>query len=116
MRLMECLRLAGAGHRFDRSQIVVRRGKGDKDRVVPLPSKLVGHLRDHLSQRRELHQSDLAAGFGEVALPDALAVKYPNAAHEWRWQFVFPGDGSRSIPAAAGRDATMCTKPPYSAQ
>ncbi|MGE0081841.1 MAG: integron integrase [Thiohalomonadaceae bacterium] len=102
MRLMECLRLRVQDIDFDRSQIVVRRGKGDKDRVVPLPAKLVAHLRDHLSQRRELHQSDLAAGFGEVVLPDALAAKYPNAAREWRWQFVFPA-GRVALDPRSGR-------------
>jgi len=102
MRLMECLRLRVQDVDFDRSQVVVRRGKGDKDRVVPLPASLVDSLRAHLAQVRTLHQRDLADGFGEAALPDALAVKYPNAGKQWRWQFVFPS-GRVSVDPRSGK-------------
>jgi integrase len=64
--------------------------KGAKDRAVPLPEKAVEPLREYLARVRDLHQADLAQGFGEVYLPDALARKYPKAAKEWRWQYVFP--------------------------
>jgi integrase len=68
---------------FDRSQITVKRGKGQKDRVTPLPSSVVDALRRHLETFRQLHQTDLANGGGRVMLPDALARKYPGAAMEW---------------------------------
>jgi len=101
MRLMECLRLRVQDVEFDRRLIVVRRGKGDKDRVVPLPDALSGRLRDHLVEVRHLHEADLAAGQGEVFLPDALAVKYPAAAREFAWQFVFPS-GRLSVDPHSG--------------
>ncbi|WP_026289557.1 integron integrase [Thioalkalivibrio sulfidiphilus] len=90
MRLMEALRLRVQDLEFDRGLIVVRRGKGDKDRIVPLPESLAGPLARHLREVRALHQRDLDAGYGEAMLPDALARKYPSAPREWRWQFVFP--------------------------
>jgi integron integrase len=90
MRLLECLRLRVQDVEFDRNLIMVRRGKGDKDRVVPLPAAAVPRLRAHLEEVRRLHETDLAQGRGEVSLPEALAVKYPNAAREWGWQYVFP--------------------------
>ncbi len=89
MRLMECVRLRVKDIDFDYGTITVRDGKGGKDRVTPLPERYAAPLREHLKQRKALHDSDLADGFGEVYLPDALAVKYPNAAFEWGWQFVF---------------------------
>ena len=90
MRLMECSRLRVLDIDFGYGQITVRNAKGGKDRAVPLPEKAVEPLREHLTRVRELHQADLAGGYGEVYLPDALARKYPNAAQEWRWQYVFP--------------------------
>ncbi len=89
MRLMECVRLRVQDVDFDYQQILVRDGKGQKDRVVPLPSRLAGPLRDHLRARRRIHRADVAQGLGEVYLPHALARKYPNAAREWRWQYCF---------------------------
>jgi integron integrase len=102
MRLMECMRLRVQDVDFQRNSIIVRRGKGGKDRTVPLPGCVVDGLRWHLEQVRQLHESDLAAGFGEVFLPDALAVKYPNAAREWIWQFVFPS-GRLSVDSRSGK-------------
>lgn len=102
MRLMEGLRLRVQDIDFGRNLIVVRHGKGGKDRVVPLPATLVDGLRDHLARVRSLHEQDIAAGFGEVLLPHALAVKYPNAAREWRWQFVFPS-GRLSVDPYSGK-------------
>jgi integron integrase len=90
MRLMECIRLRVHDIDFDRRMIVVRDGKGQKDRVVPFPESLRGELRLHLEKTRELHNKDLADRLGEVFLPDALAVKWPAAAKEWKWQYVFP--------------------------
>jgi len=90
MRLMECVRLRVQDVDFDLGQIMVRGGKGQKDRVVPLPDSLRPLLEKHLAQVKRLHEEDLAKGAGEVLLPDAMAKKYPNAGKEWGWQFVFP--------------------------
>ncbi len=90
MRLMECVRLRVKDVDFGYGQIVVRDGKGQKDRVVPLPARMVEPLREHLEKVRGLHQEDLARDAGAVFLPNALERKYPNAAREWGWQYVFP--------------------------
>ncbi|MCH7749155.1 MAG: tyrosine-type recombinase/integrase [Acidobacteria bacterium] len=75
---------------FDRNQIVVRQGKGHKDRVTMLPLATKTALTEHLAKVRQLHQRDLARGLGRAVLPYGLERKYPNAARDWRWQFVFP--------------------------
>ena len=93
MRLMECVRLRVKDVDFALHQITVRDGKGGKDRVTMLPRSLAMSLRAHLAQVKSLHDADLAAGYGAVWLPDALAVKYPNAAKAWGWQYVFPAAG-----------------------
>ncbi len=90
MRVMECVRLRVQDVDFDYQQITVRSGKGDKDRVVPLPDTLVPGMRVHLQQVREIHRGDLDGGFGEVYLPAALARKLGGAAKSWGWQYVFP--------------------------
>ena len=90
MRLMECVRLRVKDVLFEENQIVVRDGKGAKDRVTMLPSSVKAELETHLERVQLLHQSDLKTGGGEVYLPDALARKYPQAAREWGWQYVFP--------------------------
>ena len=101
MRLMECLRLRVKDVDFAYRQIVVRDGKGQKDRVTPLPDKLIEPLRAHLEQVKVLHEADLSQGNGEVFLPSALARKYPNAAREWGWQYVFPS-GRLSVDPRSG--------------
>jgi integron integrase len=90
MRIMECLRLRVQDVDMKRKEILIRDGKGAKDRVTMLPVSLVQPLEAHLVKVREWHQSDLAAGYGSVYLPHALERKYPNAAKEWIWQYVFP--------------------------
>jgi integron integrase len=75
---------------FSRSEILVRNGKGKKDRVTMLPGAVKEPLAVHLERVRRQHDADLQAGFGHVQLPDALARKYPNAEREWGWQWVFP--------------------------
>jgi integron integrase len=90
LRLSECLELRVKDLDFDRRQIFVRRGKGAKDRVVPLPGLVVGRLQAHLAAVRRQFELDRAAGVGGVVLPDGLARKYPNASLEWPWQFAFP--------------------------
>jgi integron integrase len=90
MRLMECLRLRVKDVDFQRHEIIVREGKGNKDRRVPLPQAIDAALRDQIAAARLLHRTDLDAGFGAVWLPHALSRKYPNAARDWGWQYVFP--------------------------
>lgn len=90
LRLMECLRLRVKDVDFEYRQLVVRDGKGAKDRVTMLPESLLELLKKHLERVKVLHEGDLAEGFGEVNMPHALWRKYPNAARQWGWQFVFP--------------------------
>ena len=90
LRLMECLRLRVKDIDFAQRQIIVRDGKGEKDRVTMLPESLVAPLQAHLQSVERLHQEDLARGFGAVYLPYALERKYPNADREWIWQYLFP--------------------------
>ena len=90
LRLMECLQLRVQDIDFEANQIIVRAGKGNKDRNTMLPEKMKQRLTEHLEKVKLLHKSDLAAGFGRIEMPDALARKYPNASVEWGWQFVFP--------------------------
>jgi len=92
MRLMECLRLRVKDVDFRSNEILIREGKGGKDRRTVLPQALVQPLEGELVRARAWHEQDLAAGFGEVWLPHALARKYPNAGREFGWQYVFPSD------------------------
>jgi integron integrase len=92
LRLLECLRLRVKDIDFAKRQIMVREGKGDKDRVTMLPATLIHPLQRHLATVKLLHTQDLAKGYGAVYLPYALAVKYPNAPTEWAWQYIFPAD------------------------
>ena len=103
MRLLEGLRVRVKDVDFARNQIVVRAGKGDKDRVTMLPESLQEELRAHLHRVRELHEQDVRAGFGEVWLPKALAVKYPRAARQWGWQWVFPSAEMSVDPVSGAR-------------
>ncbi len=89
LRLMEALRLRVKDVEFERGEIVVREGKGAKDRVTVLPRAVVEPLQAHLAWVKAEHERDLAAGFGAVYLPFALERKYPNANREWGWQYVF---------------------------
>jgi integrase len=90
LRLLECARLRAKDLDFERLEIVVRDGKGRKDRITVLPERMVDPLRAHLDGVRAQHARDVAAGAGWVELPDALDRKHPNAAREWPWQWVFP--------------------------
>jgi integron integrase len=98
MRVLECCRVRVKDVDFDRGQIVVRQGKGDKDRAVPLPAAVRDEVRALVRDRGRVHASDLARGLGAVALPDALAVKFPAAARELGWQFVFASRGTAADP------------------
>ncbi|MEJ2677164.1 MAG: integron integrase, partial [Acidihalobacter sp.] len=101
MRLMECVRLRVHDVDFARSEIMIRDGKGAKDRVTMLPASVVPALQEHLQKRRALFEDDLRAGKASVYLPYALAEKYPNAPAEWGWQYVFPA-GSYSVDPRSG--------------
>lgn len=90
LRLLEGLRLRVQDVDFSANQILVRDGKGGKDRVTMLPQSLVLPLKDHLIQVKQRHARDLTDGHGDVWLPEGLARKYPNAGREWIWQYVFP--------------------------
>ena len=90
MRLMEAVRLRVKDVEFARHEIIVREGKGFKDRVTMLPESIVASLQAHLLKVKTLHDEDLAAGYGEAYLPFALDKKYPNAGREWGWQYIFP--------------------------
>lgn len=101
LRLLECLRLRVKDLDFSRHEIVVRDGKGQKDRVTMLPKNLVDPLQSHLAKVRQLHQRDLVDGHGHVYLPFALDRKYPNANRDWGWQYIFPSK-RRSIDPRSG--------------
>lgn len=98
LRLMECVRMRVKDLDFGYQQIVVRDGKGGKDRVTMLPRGLREALERHLARVRLLHAEDLAGGFGAVFLPFALERKYPGASREWVWQYVFPSMKRSSDP------------------
>lgn len=101
LRIMEALRLRVKDVEFSRGEILVREGKGFKDRVTMLPAAVAVPLKAHLNQVRDLHQQDVAEGFGEVYLPYALDRKYPNAGRDWGWQYVFPSK-NRSVDPRSG--------------
>jgi integron integrase len=102
MRLMECVRLRVKDVDFVRHEILIRDGKGGKDRVTMLPVALSVKLSEHLARRRLIYEDDLVQGKVEVWLPDALAKKYPNAAREWGWQYIFCS-GSYSTDPRSGK-------------
>ena len=101
LRLMETVRLRSKDLDLERGELVVRNGKGGRDRITVLPARLVGPLRGQLVHARTLHLADLAAGFGSVFLPDALARKFRGADREWSWQYIFPA-ASRSRDPRSG--------------
>ena len=92
LRGIECVRLRVKDIDFDRNEITVRRGKGQKDRVTMLPTELRGSIQNQLRYVKIVHEKDLANGYGAVYLPFALEQKYPNANREWKWQYVFPSN------------------------
>jgi integron integrase len=102
LRLMECVRLRVKDVDFAHNQIMVRDGKGQKDRVTILPQRFQPGLREHLARVKEQHETDLAQGFGAVYLWPALERKYPNAVREWIWQYVFPS-GRLSVDPRSGK-------------
>ena len=98
LRLMECVRIRVKDIDFELNQVVVRDGKGAKDRITVLPEDVKSSLRKHLEKIKLLHQDDLDKGYGRVYLPFALERKYPNANREWGWQYVFPSKSLSTDP------------------
>jgi integron integrase len=96
LRLMECLRLRVKDIDFGNHQIIVREGKGEKDRFTILPDSITQDLQSHLLVVKAIHEKDLKEGFGETSFSYALAKKYPNASKEWMWQYIFPAS-ARSL-------------------
>jgi len=103
MRITEALQLRVKDIDFDHRCIVVRQGKGDKDRVVTLPDALREPLQQQLQARAELHRTDQQRGMVDVYLPDAIARKYPRAAQSWAWQYVFAADDYSTDPVSGRR-------------
>ena len=90
LRLMECMRLRTKDVDFGQRHIIVRDGKGFKDRVTLLPESVIEPLQKQMDYAKVVHERDLIAGYGRTSLPNALSIKYPNADREWGWQYVFP--------------------------
>jgi integron integrase len=103
LRLLECARLRIKDIDFDRGEITVRDGKGRKDRVTVLPVRVAERLRSHIQKVRRVYDGDLLVGAGSVAMPDALARKYPSASRDWAWQWVFPAARLYADPATGER-------------
>lgn len=101
MRVMEGARLRVKDIDFERCELIVREGKGNKDRVTMLPQSLVAPLKLHLARVKALHKEELSVGLGEVYMPFALSRKYPSAGREWHWQYVFPA-AKRSVDPRSG--------------
>ncbi len=100
---MECLRLRVKDIDFAAKYIIIRDGKGFKDRVTILPESVVPELKEHLVRVRALHEDFLRRGYGDVELPYALIRKYPNAGQEWAWQYVFPARNISTDPRTGTR-------------
>lgn len=98
MRLLEGLRLRVKDIDFERREIIIREGKGSKDRVTVLPENLIAPLQQRLSKTRQIHQADLDEGHGEVHMPHALAMKLPKSGRSWGWQYVFPSPNTSVDP------------------
>lgn len=103
LRLMECVRLRAKDVDFELAQITVRDGKGGKDRVTMLPLNLAESLRRHVSRVKAQHEQDVEDGFGYVHLPFAIGRKFPNAARQWAWQYIFPSSRISIDPRTGNR-------------
>jgi len=103
VRALECVRVRVKDVDFAQRVLLVREGKGDKDRITMLPENVVVPLQEHLVRVKQVHTQDLADGYGAVSLPYALERKYPNANREWGWQYVFPS-AKRSVDPRSGKE------------
>jgi len=109
MRILEVLRLRVKDIDFERKEILIRDAKGFKDRVTMLPMSLVEPLKTHLNRVKQLHQNDLNDGFGAVYMPQALGLKFPYAARDWIWQYVFPSN-KLSVDPRADSNGELVTR------
>jgi integron integrase len=100
LRIQECMRLRIKDIDVQSLSIVVRDGKGEKDRITMLPQSLVPYVQQQIESVKELHKRDVSDGFGEVSLPYALERKYPNAAIELGWQYLFPASNRSQVPGS----------------
>jgi integrase len=107
MRILEVLRLRVKDIDFERKEILIRDAKGFKDRVTMLPISLVEPLKTHLNRVKQLHQNDLNDGFGAVYMPQALGLKFPYAARDWIWQYVFPSNKLSVDPRTADSNGEL---------
>ncbi len=98
LRMIEALRLRVHDIDYSLKKITVRSGKGDKERITTFPASIIPMLNNHLAAVKIMHEKDLTQGYGEVYLPYALSRKYPNAAKEWQWQYVFPSGNLSTDP------------------
>ena len=103
VRALECVRLRVKDVDFAQHMLLVRDGKGEKDRITMLPENVVTPLQEHLARAKQVHATDLVEGYGAVYLPYALERKYPHANREWGWQYVFPAK-SRSVDPRTGAE------------
>jgi integron integrase len=103
LRLMECVRLRVKDIDFEYNHIIVRDGKGKKDRITMLPQAIKEKLQLQLAKAKLIYEEDLSEGFGDVYLPHALALKYPQAGKQWGWQYIFPST-RRSIDPRSGKE------------
>ena len=103
LRLMECLRLRVKDIDFAAKHIIVRDGKGFKDRVTIMPESVIPELKEHLVRVKALHEDFLRRGYGDVELPYALIHKYPNVGQGWAWQYVFPARNISTDPRTGAR-------------
>ncbi|MFZ3087004.1 MAG: integron integrase [Methylotenera sp.] len=110
MRILEVLRLRVKDIDFERKEILIRDAKGFKDRVTMLPMSLVEPLKTHLNRVKQLHQNDLNDGFGAVYMPQALGLKFPYAAHDWIWQYVFPSNKLSVDPRTTDSNGELVTR------
>ena len=110
MRILEALRLRIKDVDFSRKEILIRDGKGSKDRVTMLPVSLIAPLKSHVDKVKSLHEADLAKGYGEVYMPQALGKKYPYAARDWAWQYVFPSGKLSVDPRSVTESVTGITR------
>ena len=102
IRIIEAVRLRVHDVDYKMKQLVVRSGKGNKDRVTTFPASIIPFMQNHLERVKLMHEADLARGFGEVYLPYALERKYKNAARDWNWQYIFPS-GKLSVDPRSGK-------------
>lgn len=114
LRLLEALDLRVKDLDLERREITVPEGKGRKDRRTVMPEAVREPMARHLAEVQERHRADLARGFGRVALPGGLERKYPNAALDWPWQYVFPASRICRDPRFGRRRGITCTRRPFS--